>query len=113
MQAVELTAALSGAVVALGGALLLLWKLSQLMRRAARKLDALDHVVQRELTPNGGGSMKDKSTATANTLATVSDRLTKVETELAEHLRLSALIISGKLTLPLNPPGENEGKHQR
>jgi uncharacterized membrane protein YccC len=113
---VEAAAALSGAVVAVAAALVVLWKFVKLIRSAARKLDALDRVVQRELTPNGGGSMKDKSTATADAVAGldtrlggVDSRLGAVERDLADHLRLSALLIGGRLPLP-NPHDEGR-KH--
>lgn len=55
------------------------------LRRAVRVLDAIDHLVDHELTHNGGTSIKDDITAIAQAVGGLQADLRDLEAEVRSH----------------------------
>lgn len=83
-----------GLIVAAGAAGAVLGKLVGIARRVARRLDALDRVIQYELTPNHGASMKDQSTKALTKLDQLDRRVAGLEAGWKEHLEQSARVMA-------------------
>lgn len=71
----ELVAAVAGGIAALT-------YLARAGRKIAARLEALAHVVERELQPNGGSSIKDHITQNSHRLDVLETRLTAIEKRL-------------------------------
>jgi hypothetical protein len=88
-QALELLAL----IVAGGAAGAVIVKVSGWVRRFGRRLDALDRVITKELTPNSGSSMKDQSDEQLAKINELSGRLETLEAGWIEHLEQSNRVL--------------------